>query len=171
MEFRIGPTNYRTVPMGAIPQWHIMRRIGAAATGDIIEVVNRIIDARRKSPKADAGENWLVGMMTSMEIVDLIPIIEPLIGAIGRMSDADSNYVLMGCMSCVQREAPGGRTWTPIVLNDQLMYVDIRLPEMLQIVCYVLRDNLTSFFGEPLTNGPQVTGAQNGPDFRAAKTG
>lgn len=170
MEFRIGPTNYRTVPMGAFAQWHIMRRIGAAATGDIIEVVNRLIDAR-KSQKSGDGENWLVGMMTSMEIVDLIPIIEPLIRSIGRMTDADSNYVLMGCMSCVQRQVRGGTGWAPIVSGDQLMYADIRLPEMLQLVGYVLRDNLTSFFGEPLTSGPQVTGAQNGPDFRAAKTG
>lgn len=169
MDFSIGNANYRTTPMDAFKQWHILRRIGAAATGDIIEVANRIIDARKS--QSAAGENWLVGMMTSMEIVDLIPIIEPLIRSIGRMTDADSNYVMMGCMACVQRQATGGAAWAPIVQNEQLMYSDIRMPEMLQIVAHVLRDNLQSFFAEPLISGPMAKGAQNGPDFRAAKTG
>lgn len=171
MEFRIGDVNYRTQPMDAFKQWHIMRRLGAALTGDIIEVANRVIELRRKA--ALSGENWMIELMGATDIIEMVPVIEPLIRSLGRMSDQDSNYVILSCMSVVSRQVPGGSAWAPLVASDgvSLMYSDIQMPDMIKIVGYVLRDNLQSFFGGLLSTAPTERMAGNGHASQGARIG
>lgn len=172
MEFRIGDINYRTQPMGAFKQWHIMRRIGAALTGDIIEVANRMIELRRKAALS-GSDNWLIELMGATDVIEMIPVIEPLIRSLGRMTDEDSNYVILSCMSVVSRQVPGGNAWAPLVASDgvSLMYQDIQMPDMIKIVGYVLRDNMQSFFGGLLSTAPTERTAANGHGSQEARTG
>lgn len=77
--------------------------------------------------------------------MDVAEIIEPLAKALGAMSDADSRFVITTCLSKVQR-ATGTGDWASVTAaNGGLMFADIEMPQMLQIVWKVIEVNLLSF--------------------------
>ncbi|ECY7602804.1 hypothetical protein AVF65_14950 [Salmonella enterica subsp. enterica serovar Muenchen] len=62
------------------------------------------------------------------------------------MSDDDCNAILYPCLSVVSRQHQKG--WTPVFSQGQMMFDDINLVSMLQIVSKVVGDSLGNFFQE-----------------------
>jgi hypothetical protein len=64
---------------------------------------------------------------------------------------ADHDYVMSLCLATVKRAVGGDKGWAPLIgSNGQMMYQDISLSEMYQLIFYCLEANqLLHFFGEP----------------------
>lgn len=61
----------------------------------------------------------------------------------------DSDYVLGLCLDTVKRGGAGSADFAPIRVSNKLMFDDIELPQMLEIVYHVLKLNkLIDFFVE-----------------------
>lgn len=67
--------------------------------------------------------------------------------SIVHMSDEDSEYVLKSCLAVTQRKSDG--VWANVLAGDRLMYSDIRLTEMMEIVEHVLEDHKSDFGNAP----------------------
>lgn len=125
-EVKIGAHTYQLNRMDALKQFHVVRRLGPA-----IIVCGISLEMLRG------------GMKVGQE--DMLSVVAPAMEIISKMPEEDANYVLFGCLSAVRRQE--GEKWAPLTTPDgtKLMYADLELPEMLQIVMAVLRENLGNF--------------------------
>lgn len=113
-----------------------------------------------QSGKLDAKRQFhvsrrLAPVFTAMtEVANGDESMSPLLSAISKMSDEDCDYVINACLAVVKRRQNNG--WSN-VLNAQggLMFDDIDLPVMLQIVSQVIQENLSGFFAasQPSASG------------------
>lgn len=156
MSVTVNGTNYQIGKLDAMRQFHVMRRLTgvASALGDTVGVVSR------------AGG---IKALLEGKGPDPVKVIEPLTKAISAMTDADSEYVIMNCLSVVKRQVAGDTGWAPVVVSNQLMYQDMDLPVMLQLVWRVLEDNLASFFSA-LPTGLLTPGAETVESGSASRT-
>ena len=79
--------------------------------------------------------------------------------ALAKMRDEDADHVINSCLSvCQRKNEVHGTGWSPVAAsNGRLMFQDIDLPQMMQLVWAVIQENLSSFFsGLPsgLVEGP-----------------
>lgn len=120
----INGQEYRLGKLGALPQFHISRRL---------------------SPMLAATGTSLVGLKLGMdtEVSEFARILEPVTEIIAKMPEDDVNYILFTCLNVVSRKQ--GEQWAPITRNGQLMFEDIDMPAMLQIVFGVIKINLGNF--------------------------
>jgi hypothetical protein len=129
-EKEIGGQHYQFGKLNALQQFHVVRRLGPAlmVAGISVEMLRTGITVQAEDILAMAG---------------------PVIEVIGRMSDADSDYVIFTCLGVVKRKSGNG--WADVAAPEvkQLMFQDIELPHMLQLVAEVLRVNLGNFLMEP----------------------
>lgn len=70
--------------------------------------------------------------------------------AIAAMSDADCNAILHPCLSMLSRK--NGKIWTSVFQNGVMMFDDIDMLSMLELVGNVIRDSLGDFFPVPLAS-------------------
>lgn len=69
---------------------------------------------------------------------------EPVADALSKMSDADSEYVLMSCLDVVHRKQ--GNDWANVrARGGGLMFDDISLGTMVQLTTAVIKENLGNF--------------------------
>lgn len=118
-EVQVGEHSYRVGKLNTLSQFHIVRRLAPIFAG--------------------LGES-----LKSMQDNPL-QAIEPMTRAIAGLSDEDSNYVIFGCLKCVQRDAGQGRGWSAVTNSNQLMFQDIELPQMMELIWKVLESNLAGF--------------------------
>lgn len=71
---------------------------------------------------------------------------EPLGKAIGGLSVEDSEYILGACLDLVKRKENGAIS--KIRAGGMLMFSDITLLQMYEIMFIVLKDNFASFFSD-----------------------
>ena len=119
-EFTVGDRKYRAGRLNAFDQSHIVRRIAplmSAFAGTVEQI------------KADPGNAF-----------------GPLAQAFAGMTDADVEYIQKKALAVVETEqAP--EKWAPVMARSGvLMFDDIGMLEMNQIVFEVLKDALTPFF-------------------------
>lgn len=136
----IGDNVYRVGTISAMQQFHVMRRL-APVLGGFAEVVRSAL----KSGKT--GVELLSALKEGQ--VDISTVIEPMLKAISEMSDADSEYVINTCLNVCARRIEGGKGWAPVRSSGQLMFNDIKLTAMAQLVWKVLEANLGDFFVTP----------------------
>jgi hypothetical protein len=129
-EVEVGGNTYKIGTLSAITQFQIVRRLGP--------LVADLLAARSgaESEKAD-GTTFLEN------------IAPKLASSLAGLSDEATEYVLYGCLSVVSRKV--GPAWAPTLSKNgkQLMYQDIDLMGMIQLVTAVLEDSLSSFFSSP----------------------
>jgi len=128
-EFTINGHTYKIGKLNALTQFHVARRIAPVVSG--------------------------LGIFIEVAKADPLAAIGPVAEAIGKMTDADSEYVIYTCLGAVQRKQPGVNLgWGPVTSSGGLMYDDIDLPVMLQLVFHVLQVNLAGFLNA-LPGSPQ----------------
>ena len=67
--------------------------------------------------------------------------------AVGRLKDEDADYVIDKSLRVITRAQEGGRGWAAVANSSGgIMFEDIDMPVMLQLVWKVLENDLTPFF-------------------------
>lgn len=69
----------------------------------------------------------------------------PFILAMGTMSDAEATFIMDSCLAVTKRLVVNSSP-APLGKTDAMMFSDIGLAEISQIVCQVLEANLGNFF-------------------------
>lgn len=139
MNFIINGHEYATIKMRVLDQLNLTRRLAPA------------LGAMVKSIGPSASKAAIVGDMTDEQAQERALTFIPIaLDAIAGMSEADSNWVTLKCLECVQRKTDGG--YGQVARGDSIMFDDMELPEMLQVVGRVIQENLASFFPQVATN-------------------
>lgn len=128
-ELEVAGHRYQVSKLDVIKQFHIARRLGP-----VLVVAGVTVDMLRQGMRVDAN--------------DLVAMAGPVMQVVSQMTDEESQYILLSCLSaCKRLEAS---SWAPMVTPDgkQLLYQNMELPEMLRIVCEVLKVNLGNFLTE-----------------------
>lgn len=133
-EFPINGHEYRTSKLDAVKQFHIARRIAPVLTNmvDLIQVFEKL--DLSSIEKADPEE--------------IMKAVSPLVSAIGALPDEDTEYIINSCLRITKRKGPTGQ-WGPVMAQHGggLMFDDIEMEHMLQIVWAVVQENLARFLG------------------------
>ncbi|CWY81015.1 bacteriophage protein [Salmonella enterica subsp. enterica serovar Typhi] len=74
------------------------------------------------------------------------------------LTEEDTNAIIHPCLAVVSRKHMGG--WAPVFNSGQLMFDDIDLLTMLQLVARVVADSLGNFLQGLPTNGTPTPPAE-----------
>ncbi|MBK5145844.1 hypothetical protein I2494_19435 [Budviciaceae bacterium BWR-B9] len=129
MEFEINGVEYRTAKLNVFDQLKVSRKLLPVLAGMASEF--------------DAINSMRAGGDTYALLATVVPKIAD---ALADMSDDSVNAILHPCLSVTSRKHNKG--WTPVFSQGELMFDDIDLPGMLQIVGRVVGESLGSFFPE-----------------------
>lgn len=140
MEKEIGGKLYRTGRLDALKQLHVSRKLAPAIFA---------LGASASSLKAP------VEGTEEVAILDIaVGAFEPLAKAISGMEEKDVDYVVHTCLDvCERQDSPGGPWAKMRASNGALMFQDIGLKELMQVVILVIRENLGDFFPDPSAAG------------------
>lgn len=121
LEFQIGDHSYRARKLNTFQQMHVLRRIGP-----------------------------LIGPVFGSEGGGEAQRVAAFLGALGKMTDDDCDFVIKTCAGVVQRlqGGNGSAVWADIFnpRGNIFMFEDIdNLNAMLNIAGFVLQDNLAGF--------------------------
>lgn len=141
-ELTVAGAEYRVGKMSALEQFHVTRRLGPmlVVAGVSVEMLSRGMKA---------------------ELDDLVAMAGPVMEILSRMSDEDTNYVILTCLKTAHRRQ--GDAWAPVLAKDgrTLMFADMDMPTMVRIVIEVLKLNLGNFLtglGDGLPSPSSSTG-------------
>lgn len=134
-EFTIDEATYRTTAtLDAMTQHKLVKRLGPALAS--------VLTAFRPSSGAVGAPNAIVAIIDNADA---------LMKALSEISDADSDFIILMCLSVVS--AKRGDSWSPMGnLSTGLMFEDLKLGVLYNIVGRVLAENLGPFFQEFLSN-------------------
>lgn len=121
-EVQVGENTYQIGRLDARKQFHVARRLAPVLGG-------------------------LAKAFGSGKVANIDPLaaIEPMGQVIAAMPDTDVDYVLNACLTACSRKTAAG--WAPVQApNGALMYGDLDMGTMLQLVFKVLEANLAGFF-------------------------
>lgn len=138
-EVTIAGQTYRVDRLDALKQFHIARRLAPVLT----EAGPVLLAAL----KASRG-----GGLPSDE--EALLLFEPMAKAIAALSDQDSETVIQLCMGAVKRKVD--TSWAAVMSGKQMMYSDIELPHLMQLVIAVIQENLANFM--PASGSTSATG-------------
>lgn len=134
MEFEIKGDKYRTSKLSVFDQLKVTRKLLPVLAGimpDIQSIKSAVV------PKGDGGTNS-EAVYAVMEKA-LPKIAEKL----SDMTEEDTNAIIFPCLSVVARQ--NGKVWAPVMNSGELMFDDIDLMSMLQMVGRVVGDSLGNF--------------------------
>lgn len=159
MEVAVGGKSYRTGKLDCRTQFHISRRLmplmvarldGLRSLAVVLGVPGAVAAARdaELSRKADQKADE-VAQSRDAEIEDsvLIASFMPVANALAKMPEADVNYVIDTCLAVCTRVEPGGLA--PVMVEGRIMYSDLDMAGMMQLVNAVVKENCGNFFPEP----------------------
>jgi len=89
-------------------------------------------------------------------------VLPSIADALAAMDDATADYVIFGLLKVVTREQGQGLGWAPVAVNQQLMFQDIDMAQMLTLATRALMANLGSFFAVLSSASNQVGQKPNG---------
>jgi len=121
-EFSVGDGEYRVRKLSPIEQLHVFRRV----TPLLVPIHSAV-----KSRSLNGANKVSLILESSKEL--------------SALSDEHLDYVLNKCLGTVEIRGPDGQ-FRPIMVKGTLMYQQIELPELLQIVWAVLLENFAPFF-------------------------
>jgi hypothetical protein len=123
-----------------------VRRIAPALMG--------VIGLADLAPSAPAPAEGEPRPAPKIDLATLADKIEPFLAALGNMTDENADYVIDTCLSVVERKVGGDRGWQKIGTGGALMYDDIDLATMLQLVFRAGAENLSGFFDAAMSMFP-----------------
>lgn len=151
IEFEVNTHKYKTSKMNVMSQWAIARRIAPVVANIMTpDLLKQVVSLVPKSMTIDGSSGQPVIEMD--KVLELFSgIFQPFIEAISKMSDEDSEFVINHCLAVVHRNTGGG--WTAVKpQNSGLMFEDIDMLEMMQIVFRVIIDTVGNFSFASLSN-------------------
>lgn len=148
MEFEIKGVNYRANKLGVFEQLKVSRKLLPILAG----LVSDFGSIKSLLPASGVEElfNPEEGDKT-VNLDRLEPIFNTLLPRIAdelsKLSEDDTNAIIHPCLAVVGRQ--NGKTWAPVFRSGELMFDDIDLFSMLQLVARVVADSLGNFLPEP----------------------
>ena len=146
-ETELGGHRYRIGRLSPMVQLHILRRMGAP----LVTVMDAYMNER-----ATPGQ-----------------LMVPIMLAMGKLSDPDTEYIIYSALSVVHRHQPGTEAWAPVLSpsKDGLMFMDINMMTMTELAFRVIEVQLDDFFPKrppEVSPVPPVPGAngQVSPEAR-----
>ncbi|EOV0985529.1 phage tail assembly chaperone [Edwardsiella piscicida] len=144
MEFEIKGVNYRTAKLDVFQQLKVSRKLLPILAGVLADFGS----VRAMLP---------AGGLETANFDALSPVLEKVLPHIAEelasLSEDDTNAIIHPCLAVVARQ--NGKTWTPVFNSGQLMFDDIDLLTMLQLVARVVADSLGNFLqGLPTSETP-----------------
>lgn len=128
MKITIGTDNYATGKLDAFEQFHVTRRV-APIFGMLGITASQIAKySDKQAPEADS-------------FAAMLPVVFEQVAA---MREEDVDYVLKTCLSKCQRQQ--GDRYAPVMTQGKLMFMDIEMPTMIQLVLVTMQENLGGFF-------------------------
>jgi hypothetical protein len=132
---------YQFGKLSAMEQFHVMRRLASVSSG-LGEGVMRLKNSGGAVELLKDGSKAM-------------GVVAPLLEAIGRMSNEDSEYVINTCLKVVRRQQ--GPAWSQVQASPGvLMFPDIGMTAMVALVWRTLEFNLGGFFSELLSVFPAM---------------
>ena len=135
-EFKIHGVSYKTQRLEVRKSAHVLRRLGP-----ILPYLTMILKAEKDGmPMLDAA----------LALTDA-RIGAPLMSALGKLTDADQDYILDACLATTVRHSADpdkqNGVWADVwVAQGGMMFDDIGLFEMGTIAWHVLQDTFRPFF-------------------------
>lgn len=139
-EYELNGVRYQIGRMSVKDQFHVARKIAPVVAGLGRGYAMAAIAASSNS------EN-------TTQDGDLFEALTPVADILSKMQDAEVDYVLNKCLSVVAKW--NGQSWAKVMSNGSMMFDDMDLSTMVQIVMEVVQSNL----------GPSLQGllGQNSP--------
>ncbi len=151
MEFQINGVNYRANKLGVFEQLKVSRKLLPILAGLLSDF------GSFKDLLPAGGVKALLsadGEVERSSLDKLEPVFSTLFPRIAdelsKLSEEDTNAIIHPCLAVVVRE--NGKSWTPVFRSGELMFDDIDLFGMLQLVARVVADSLGNFLPELPTN-------------------
>jgi hypothetical protein len=129
-DFELGGRKFKVGKLNAFKQFHLVRRL-APILADLLPTLREV----QKLPK---------GKSESENFDETAKVLAPILTGLSKLSDADSEFILFGLLSCVEVQI--GQTWTKMANESMLMVQDMELPALLQIAGQSFMANLSNFF-------------------------
>lgn len=127
MEFEIKGLKYRAAKLSVFDQLKVSRKLLPLLSGLLGEI--------KVLRQLKTGQ---------VSVEDALKVALPVIAqTLADLSDDDSNAIIHPCLAVVSRET--GKSYSAIFTSGQLMFDDIDLMDMLQIVARVVGDSLGNF--------------------------
>lgn len=138
MECTIKGVNYRANKLGVFEQLKVSRKLLPILAG-LMADFSTIKTMLPTTTKLDSGN-----------LDKLEPVFNTLLPRIAdelsKLTEEDTNAIIHPCLAMVVRE--NGKQWTPVFRSGELMFDDIDLFDMLQLVARVVADSLGNFLPE-----------------------
>jgi hypothetical protein len=144
IEFEINSHKYKTAKLNVMTQWAIARRIAPVVVKVMTpELLKNLASVFNKAKVIDSETGQPV--LNVDEILNVVSgVFSPFVEALSQMSDEDSEYVINHCLSVTYRYNGGG--WSIVKpSNSNIMFEDIDMLEMMQIVIRVIIDTVGNF--------------------------
>jgi uncharacterized protein YejL (UPF0352 family) len=125
-EHVINDVRYQIGRMPVKDQFHVARKIAPVVAGLGRGYAMAAVSAVDSS-NVNADEN-------------LFEALTPVADILSKMQDAEVDYVLNKCLSVVAKW--NGQGWTRVMSNGNMMFDDMDLPTMVQLVMEVVQSNL-----------------------------
>ncbi|MDU5837763.1 MAG: hypothetical protein E6Z53_11970 [Pantoea sp.] len=126
MEFEIKGVQYRTAKLSVFDQLKVSRKLLPVLAG-------MLADFQGIKAAAEGGDAYKAMETALPKIAD----------SLAGMSEEDTNAIIFPCLSVVSRQ--NGKSWSPVMSQGTLMFDDIDLMSMLQMVGRVVGDSLGNF--------------------------
>jgi hypothetical protein len=126
MEFEIKSVNYRASKLSVFDQLKVSRKL--------LPVLAGLLGDFQALKSATQGGDVYQALETALP---------KIAESLADMSEEDTNAIILPCLSVVARQ--NGKVWTPVMSQNELMFDDIDLMSMLQIVGRVVGDSLGNF--------------------------
>lgn len=126
MEFDIKGVNYRASKLSVFDQLKVSRKLLPVLAG-------MLGDFQGIKAAAQGGD-------VNKALESALPKIAD---SLAEMSEEDTNAIIFPCLSVVARQ--NGKVWAPVMVQGSLMFDDLDLMSMLQIVGRVVGDSLGNF--------------------------
>lgn len=131
----INGREYQIGKLDPFKQMAVARRLAP-----LLPKLGPVVSEIQKRPELfrDAKDGKLEG------IEDVLKSVEPLMTAFAQMDDADVNYILMNLLESASMKQSGGG-FANVVVNGNLMFQDLEMPELVQIAWRAGVHNLGRF--------------------------
>ncbi len=131
-DFAIGNRNFKLGKIDAFKQFHIVRRI-APLLAELIPAMKELSKNKSETLSEDEKLNQMAALAA------------PLMNGFSKLTDEDSNKVLLGLLSVVEMQQSSGN-WARVATEAGIMFQDLELPVLLQAAGRSLMFNMAGFF-------------------------
>ncbi len=135
-DFTIGSREFKLSKINALLQYHLIRRLSP--------ILSDLMPAMKEMSKIQDKKE-----LTEEDQFDLMAkFAEPVLSGFSKLSDVDSEKVLIGLLTAVEIKQSEHGNWAKISNGTQIMFMDLELPILLQAAGRAFMFNMKGFFSD-----------------------